>query len=35
MKKILGKAGVETAKAVRDVLIDIVSEGAKKIIRPK
>ncbi len=34
-KKIMTKAGSSTAGAVRDILVDIVSETAKKIIWPE
>jgi len=34
-KKIMVKAGASTAGAVRDILVDIVSETAKKIIWPE
>ncbi|MCH8825217.1 MAG: DUF2321 domain-containing protein [Planctomycetes bacterium] len=33
-KRIMGKVGVETAKAIRDIVVSIVSESAKTIIWP-
>lgn len=33
-KRFLAKAGKETASAVRDIMVDIVSETAKKVIWP-
>lgn len=34
VKKILGKAGEETAKAARDLLVDVMAETAKRTIWP-
>lgn len=34
VKKILGKMGKETASAIRDLLVDMVAESAKRIIWP-
>jgi hypothetical protein len=34
VKRLLGKGGIEVARAMRDILVDVVSETAKKVIWP-
>jgi hypothetical protein len=34
INRLLGKIGKETASAIRDILVDIASEAAKKMLMP-